>query len=216
MDRVRIQPQQPAIEDLYDGFAESPEFQAFHESATHCTQLAKGVWDVNIRIMAWPSVMLNAFNYELGITPQQATADQLAEMLFERVPRQCLYTEQDAPELVEELVVLWTYLTRTQRAPHGQACLDVLRAPDTAARIATLASQTHLFSARKHKLLFEMSCESEHGLLQDETCPLCDAIARGELPTPHPTRPRIPRSKARAQRRTARRTRRRARCKACT
>lgn len=75
---------------------------------------------------SWTRMLLEyAVNY-LGVTPPQMTAHDLQELLFDVVPRKISAPAEDAPDIICEMRLFWTFLGREFHLGNAEGCLKIL------------------------------------------------------------------------------------------
>ncbi|HEY1353161.1 MAG TPA: hypothetical protein VGF67_26400 [Ktedonobacteraceae bacterium] len=74
----------------------------------------------------WTGMLLDyAIDY-LGVTPPQMTSSHLRELLFDLVPRKISAPAQEAPEIIRETQLFWTFLEREFHLDNAKSCLKIL------------------------------------------------------------------------------------------
>jgi hypothetical protein len=74
----------------------------------------------------WIGMLLDYAASYLGVTPLQMTAQNLQELLFDLVPRKISAPAEDAPEIIREMRLFWTFLGREFQLGNATECLRVL------------------------------------------------------------------------------------------
>jgi hypothetical protein len=74
----------------------------------------------------WTSMLLGYEIDYLGLTPPQMTKASLRELLFDLIVRKVSAPAEDAPKIIRETQLFWTFLKREFHLKNAAACLEVL------------------------------------------------------------------------------------------
>lgn len=74
----------------------------------------------------WTSMLLDYAMSYLEVTPPQMTTDSLQELLFDLVPRKVSAPPEDAPSIIREMQLFWTFLEREFHLENAAGCLKIL------------------------------------------------------------------------------------------
>jgi hypothetical protein len=114
------------IFDNYDGYSE--EVEQYHDQLValfNASPEAQILEDEGITAN-WTSMLLEYELSYLGITPPQMTKSFLQELLLEIIPRKVSAPAEDAPEIIREMQLFWTFLGREFHLKNAADCLKVL------------------------------------------------------------------------------------------
>jgi hypothetical protein len=114
------------IFDNYDGYSE--EVEQYHDQLValfNASPEAKILEDEGIAAN-WTSMLLEYELSYLTITPPQMTERFLQELLLEIVPRKISTPPENAPEIIREMQLFWTFLGREFHLKNAADCLKVL------------------------------------------------------------------------------------------
>src|SRR5713226_9789811 len=98
-------------DQLVQLFGQSPEGQA--------------LWSEGIE-PGWANMLLDFGADYLSVTPPQMSPDDVREILFDLIPRKVSASADEAPEIIRELQLFWTFLQREFHLENAAACLKLL------------------------------------------------------------------------------------------
>lgn len=103
--------EQRYLDQLVELFEASPEAQVLQNEGTE---------------PRWIGMLFDYAIRYLEVTPAQMTASDLRELLFDLVPRKISAPAEDAPEIIREMQMFWTFAGREFHLGNAEACLKIL------------------------------------------------------------------------------------------
>ena len=104
----------------------------------------------------WTNLMLDfGLNY-IGKTPPKMSSYDLREILFDLFPRKVSASEKEAPEIIRELQLFWTFLQREFHLENAAACLKVLNEKKAARELKAEMSNPANFGIAKSFVMMGM------------------------------------------------------------